>query len=92
MKILFFGPQLTRSRADHRSRALGTLLEGVFDRGHHVVYVTHEGGETRTLFPFLKVVEYDAWGAADPDREHAASAAHWRDTLDHLPLPCDPAR
>lgn len=73
MKILCFGPQLTRSRADHRSRALGTLLEGVFDRGHHVVYVTHEGGEARTLFPFLKVVEYDSWGAAR-DRVEGESA------------------
>ena len=42
MKIVFFGPTLTRAHGDRRSRVLFTLLEGVVGQGHHVVYVEPE--------------------------------------------------
>ena len=63
MNILFFGPQLARPHEDRRSRILSTLLEGVFDRGHHVVYVSGAGGD-EAAYPYLKFVTYDAWAAA----------------------------
>lgn len=63
MKIVFFGPTLSRSHADHRARVLSTLLEGVADRGHHIVYVAPEAKE-EAAYPFLRFVTYEAWAGA----------------------------
>lgn len=63
MKIVFFGPSLTRSHSDRRSRILFTLLEGVVDRGHHVVYVEPKSEGQATKFHFLEVQRYGDWAA-----------------------------
>lgn len=63
MKIVFFGPPLSRSHADRRSRVLFTLLEGVVDRGHHVIYVEPEGEAHGNTFPFLQFLRYGDWSA-----------------------------
>ncbi len=64
MKIVFLGPALTRARSDRRSRILTTLLEGVVDRGHHVLYVQPEGDTLAKAFPFLEFLAYGDWRSA----------------------------
>ncbi len=76
MKIVFFGPSLSRSAADHRSRILLTLLEGVVDGGHHVVYVEPSGTEHPVTYPASKFVRYDTWeGARDTIETECADAS-----------------
>jgi hypothetical protein len=63
MKIVFFGPQLSRTHADHRTRALHTLLEGLDDNGHHVIYAEPGGNDPVNTFPFVQLLRYDSWPA-----------------------------
>lgn len=63
MKILFFGPSPSRADAAHHSRVLSTLLEGIVDRGHHLVYVDREGDNFGARLPFAKVIRYAEWEA-----------------------------
>jgi spore maturation protein CgeB len=73
MKIVFFGPQLSRTHADHRTRALHTVLEGLADNGHHLTYVEPDGSGRVATFPFVQFLRYDSWAAAR-DRVEAEAA------------------
>lgn len=60
MKLVFFSPKLTCSASDHRCRILYTLLEGLADGGHRLVYVQPEGVDAVVL-PFADDVRYGIW-------------------------------
>lgn len=64
MKIVFFGPSPARSQSARHARTLYTLIEGLVDRGHHVVYFEREGDGFGHAFPFARIVRYTAWDAA----------------------------
>jgi spore maturation protein CgeB len=64
MKIVFFGQPLERPRSAHHARVLFSLLEGVVDRGHHVVYFEPEGEPHGNTYPFLNFVRYADWTSA----------------------------
>lgn len=63
MKLVFFGPTLTPAASDHRTRILYTLLEGIADRGHDLVYVQPEGDDAVVL-PFAADLRYGVWNEA----------------------------
>lgn len=77
MKFVFFGSKLTRSSSDHRTRILYTLLEGIADRGHQIVFVQPEGDDAVVL-PFATDSRYGVWTAAreSVERELADASAY----------------
>ena len=61
MKLLFFGTTLT-SHSSRHARILQTLLRGVADLGHHVVFVESKPEKAEsTDSTFCKVLRYDDW-------------------------------
>lgn len=74
MKIVFFGPKLVRSASDQRTRILFTLLEGLRDRGHQLVYVQPAGDDAFVL-PFATDLRYGGWNAARETIEGALADA-----------------
>lgn len=64
MKIVFFGPSFDRTQSGHSWRILHTLLEGIVDRGHHVVYFEPGGEGPGNTFPLSKLVHYASWDEA----------------------------
>ncbi|MGB5035433.1 MAG: glycosyltransferase [Blastocatellia bacterium] len=63
MKLVFFSPMLTQPASDHRTRILYTLLEGIADRGHSLVFVQPEG-DNAVVLPFAEDFRYGIWNEA----------------------------
>jgi spore maturation protein CgeB len=68
MKIVFFGPSSATSEAGYHRRLLYPLLEGIVDRGHHLVYVEREGDAVGEVLPFAEVLDYGDWTTAERAR------------------------
>lgn len=77
MKIVFFGSTFSYPPVDRASRVLSTLVEGIADQGHHLVYFERSGSDAPPNLPFCRFETFDAWrdGKAAFERELADASA-----------------
>ena len=77
MKLLFFGTSISAPAKSRHARILDALLDGVADRGHHVVFVESSPVEASDPVDstYCKILRYDDWDVFKPQIEREAETA-----------------
>lgn len=75
MKLLFFGTSVTSAKTRH-GRILDALLDGVADRGHHIVFVeSTPDAKVPAESTYCKILRYSDWDSFKMTLEKEAETA-----------------